>query len=125
MRGQWCHGKACLHAASIVLRLGHTDVKSSLLISGSGRCNCSTGLLVGTVDGQLIKRDLKQQVGKVCCTVAVAKEKQGKNRGEYSVSAGGSRLHAAGIMLSLGHTDVEAGLLIRGIMLSLGHLALK
>ena len=47
-----------LHATGIVLGLRHPDVKSSLLISSSGRCNCSTGLLVGTVDGQLIKRHL-------------------------------------------------------------------
>ena len=47
-----------LHAAGIVLSLGHPDVESSLLISGSGRCNCSTGLLVGAVHGQLIKCDL-------------------------------------------------------------------
>ena len=48
-----------LHAAGIVLGLGHPDVKASLLISGSGRCNCSTGLLVGAVDGQFIKSDLR------------------------------------------------------------------
>ena len=47
-----------LHAAGIVLRLGHPDVESSLLISSSGGCNCSIGLLVGAVDGQLIKRNL-------------------------------------------------------------------
>ena len=47
-----------LHASGIVLRLGHPDVESSLLISSSGGCNCSIGLLVGAVDGQLIKRHL-------------------------------------------------------------------
>jgi hypothetical protein len=52
------HDKTCLHTAGIVLGLGHPDVKASLLISGSGCCNCSTGLLVGAVDGQLIKRNL-------------------------------------------------------------------
>ena len=58
IRGDRHYGKTCLHATSIMLGLGHPDVKSSLLISGSGCCNCSTGLLVGTVDGQLIKCDL-------------------------------------------------------------------
>ena len=47
-----------LHATGIVLGLGHPDVESSLLISSSGGCNCSIGLLVGAVDGQLIKRHL-------------------------------------------------------------------
>ena len=47
-----------LHATGIMLGLGHPDVESSLLISGSGGCNCSIGLLVGAVDGQLIKRHL-------------------------------------------------------------------
>ena len=47
-----------LHTASIVLGLGHPDVEASLLISGSGSCNCGTGLLVGAVDGQLIERNL-------------------------------------------------------------------
>ena len=42
-----------------MLGLGHPDVKSSLLICGSCCCDCSTGLLVGTVDGQFIKRDLR------------------------------------------------------------------
>ena len=44
-----------LHAAGIMLGLGHPDVESSLLISSSGRCNCSIGLLMGTIDGQLVK----------------------------------------------------------------------
>ena len=48
-----------LHATGIVLGLRHPDVKSSLLISGSGRCNCSTGLLMGAVDGELVKRNLR------------------------------------------------------------------
>ena len=47
-----------LHSAGIMLGLGHPDVKASLLISGSGCCNCSIGLLVGAVDGQFIKCDL-------------------------------------------------------------------
>ena len=55
--------KACsnarLHVTGIVLGLGHPDVKASLLISCSGCCNCSIGLLVGAVDSQLIKRDLR------------------------------------------------------------------
>ena len=50
---------ANLHATGIVLGLRHPDVKSSLLISSSGRCNCSTGLLVGAVDGELIKCNLR------------------------------------------------------------------
>ena len=67
-QNQQIRGKGCghrqmlvpyLHTASIVLGLGHPDVKASLLISGSGCCNCSTGLLVGAVDGQLIKGDLR------------------------------------------------------------------
>ena len=56
--GHQRYSKACLHAAGIMLGLGHPDVKSSLLIGGSGRCNSSTGLLMGAVDGQLVKRDL-------------------------------------------------------------------
>ena len=43
-----------------MLRLGHPDVKSSLLISCSSCCNCSTGLLVGAVDSQLVKRNLRK-----------------------------------------------------------------
>ena len=41
-----------------MLGLGHPDVEPSLLVSGSGSCNSGTGLLVGTVDCKLIKRDL-------------------------------------------------------------------
>ena len=52
------YDQAYLHAAGIMLGLGHPDVKACLLISGSGRCYCGTGLLVGAVDGELIKRDL-------------------------------------------------------------------
>ena len=54
-----CNWTGYLHAAGIVLSLCHPDVESSLLISGSGSSYCSIGLLVGTVDGQLIKRDLR------------------------------------------------------------------
>ena len=42
-----------------MLGFGHPNVKTSLLISGSGRCNSSAGLLMGAVNGQLIKCDLK------------------------------------------------------------------
>ena len=40
-----------------MLGLGHPDVKSSLLISSCSRC---IGLLVGVVDSQLVKRDLRK-----------------------------------------------------------------
>ena len=54
-----CNWTGYLHTAGIVLSLGHSDVEPSLLISSSGCCNCSIGLLVGAVDSQLIKRDLR------------------------------------------------------------------
>ena len=64
MRGQiiggQCAGQACLHAAGIVLGLGHSDVKSSLLISGIG---CSAGLLIGVVDSQLVEGNLGKRAG--------------------------------------------------------------
>ena len=47
--------ETCLHAASIVLGLGHPNIKAGLLISGVG---CSTGLLVGIVDSQLVEGHL-------------------------------------------------------------------
>ena len=49
--------KACLHSAGVMLGLGHPDVKSSLLIGSCSRC---IGLLVGVVDSQLVKRDLRK-----------------------------------------------------------------
>ena len=55
-------GSTCLHAAGIVLGLGHPDIKSSLLISGSSCCNCSTGLLRSIVNSQLVEGDLKKEV---------------------------------------------------------------
>ena len=61
MRGhQFCE-IACLHAAGIMLGLGHPNVKSSLLISGCGCCNRGIGLLVGAVNSQLVKCDLEKK----------------------------------------------------------------
>ena len=48
-----------LHTARIVLGLGHSYVEASLLISSGSCCHSSTGLLVGAVNGQLIKCDLR------------------------------------------------------------------
>ena len=63
-----------LHTTSIELGLGHSYVEASLLISSGSCCHSSTGLLVGAVNGQLIKCDLreKKEVGRVC----------GSNQGE-------------------------------------------
>ena len=55
--GHQRYSKACLHAAGIMLGLGHPDIKSSLLIGSS---SCCIGLLVGVVDGQLVKCDLRK-----------------------------------------------------------------
>ena len=49
-----------LHTASIVLCLGHPDIKASLLTSGSHCGGYCTGLLDSAVDGQLIKGNLKK-----------------------------------------------------------------
>ena len=57
------YDKACLHAPSVVLSLGHPNVKASLLVGGSGRGSYCTGLLVGVVDSQLIKGNLQKIVG--------------------------------------------------------------
>ena len=42
-------GKARLHSASIMLSLGHPDIKASLLICGSDCSRYCTGLLIGAV----------------------------------------------------------------------------
>ena len=52
-----CYSNACLHATGIMLGLGHPDVKSRLLICS---CNCRIGLLVGVVNSQLVKGNLRK-----------------------------------------------------------------